>query len=68
MNVQPGTTLPSARPKRRRIFTIRLTDAERADVKALAKRLKLPDSYLARHFILEAVAQHSQQPEGAIES
>lgn len=68
MNVQPGITLPSARPKRRHIFTIRLTDAERADVKALAKRLKLPDSYLARHFVVEAVAQHSQQPEGAIES
>jgi hypothetical protein len=55
MYVQHGITLPIARPKRRRIFIIRLSDAERADVKALAKRLKLPDSYLARHFILERV-------------
>lgn len=51
-------TLPVRQPKRKRIFAIRLTDRERAEIKALAKQLKLPDSFMARHFILEAVAYH----------
>lgn len=51
-------TLPICQPKRKRIFAIRLTDKERAEIAALAKQLKLPDSFMARHFILEAVAYH----------
>jgi hypothetical protein len=40
---------------------MRLTDAERQAIETLAKRLNMPDSTLARHFVLEAVAFHSQQ-------
>lgn len=54
-------TLPVRQPKRKRIFAIRLTQAERDQIEALAQRLKLPDSFMARHFILEAVAYHSQR-------
>jgi hypothetical protein len=48
---------------------MRLTDAERQAIEILAKRLNMPDSTLARHFVLEAVAFHSQQsPEDGIET
>lgn len=53
------STLPARQPRRECIFAIRLTEAERDQIEALAQRLKLPDSYMARHFILEAVAHHS---------
>jgi len=49
---------------RKRIFAMRLTDRERAEIEALAKELKLPDSYMARHFILEAVAYHRKAQQG----
>ena len=58
------STLPVRQPKRKRIFAIRLTDGERAEIEALAKQLKLPASYMARHFILEAVAYHHQVQQG----
>jgi predicted transcriptional regulator len=54
------STLPVRQPKRKRIFAIRLTDGERAKIERLAKQLNLPDSFMARHFILEAVAHHSR--------
>jgi hypothetical protein len=54
-------TLPTRQSVRKRIFAIRLTDGERTQIEALAQRLKLPDSFMARHFILEAVAYHTQQ-------
>jgi hypothetical protein len=57
-------TLPIRQPKRKRIFAIRLTDRERAEIEALAKQLKLPDSFMARHFILEAVAYHREIQRG----
>ena len=57
-------TLPIRQPKRKRIFAIRLTDGERAEIETLAKQLKLPDSYMARHFILEAVAYHREIQQG----
>jgi hypothetical protein len=49
---------------------MRLTDRERAEIEALAKQLKLPDSYMARHFILEAVRYHKNQitQEAAVEA
>jgi hypothetical protein len=51
-------TLPTRQPKRKRIFAMRLTEDERAEIKALAKQLHLPASLMARHFILEAVQYH----------
>ena len=53
------STLPARQPKREYIFAIRLTDAERDQIEALAQHLRLPDSFMARHFILEAVKHHS---------
>jgi hypothetical protein len=66
-------TLPIRQPKRKRIFAIRLTDAERGWVSALAKQLRRPDSFMARHFILEAVAYHravqrGERVEGGIDT
>lgn len=58
MDKQTIPTLPVRQPTRKNIFAIRLTDRERAEIEALAKQLKLPDSFMARHFILEAVAYH----------
>lgn len=57
-------TLPVRQVTRKRIFAIRLTDRERAEIEALAKQLKLPDSFMARHFILEAVAYHRKTRQG----
>lgn len=61
MDKQAISTLPARQPKRKKIFAMRLTDRERLDIEALAKKLKLPASFMARHFILEAVAHHTQQ-------
>lgn len=61
MNKPSSFTLPGRQPKREHIFAIRLTEAERGQIEALAQRLKLPDSFMARHFILEAVAHHSAE-------
>lgn len=66
MEKQIVPTLPARQPKREYIFAIRLTEAERDQIEALAQRLKLPDSFMARHFILEAVAHYSaEQAEGS---
>jgi hypothetical protein len=63
-------TLPVRQVTRKRIFAMRLTDRERAEIEALAKQLKLPNSYMARHFILEAVRYHKSQitQEAAVEA
>mgnify|MGYP000380224893 CR=1 FL=1 len=63
-------TLPIRQVTRKRIFAMRLTEKERAEIEALAKQLKLPDSYMARHFILEAVRYHKSQmtQEAAVEA
>ena len=61
MDKQVIPSLPTRQSVRKKIFAIRLTDGERSEIEALAKRLKLPDSFMARHFILEAVAYHTQQ-------
>jgi len=53
------STLPTKMPKRSIIFAIRLTKAERDQIEALAQQLRLPDSFMARHFLLEAVKHHS---------
>jgi len=61
------STLPARQPKRECIFAIRLTEAERSQIEVLAQRFKLPDSFMARHFILEAVEQHSRVISGDAE-
>jgi hypothetical protein len=43
------------------MFSIRLTQVEQDEIETLAKRLKLPTSFMARHFILEAVQHHNRQ-------
>jgi len=69
MKQHSSTLPPEPQPNRERIFSMRLTDAERQSIETLAKRLNMPDSTLARHFVLEAVAFHSQQTqEAAIDS
>lgn len=61
MKQHSSTLPPEPQPNRERIFSMRLTDTERQSIETLAKRLNMPDSTLARHFVLEAVAFHSQQ-------
>lgn len=53
------STLPERHPKRAIMFSIRLTEAEQSEIGTLAKCLNLPSSFMARHFILEAVAHHN---------
>ena len=61
-------TVPALQPKRTYTLSIRLTEAERAEVEGLARRLYLPSSFMARHFILQAIAQYPQSEEAAVES
>jgi predicted transcriptional regulator len=70
MTTQLNSTLPERQPKRALMFSIRLTEAEQDEIDALAKRLKLPSSFMARHFILEAVKHHKSQfmQEAAVEA
>ena len=49
---------PTPQPKRANTLSIRLTQAERAQIKMLARQLGLSDSFMARHFILEAVKHY----------
>jgi hypothetical protein len=55
------STIPMLQPKRDLIFSIRLTEAEHSEIDQLAKQLNLPSSFMARHFILEAVDHHKTQ-------
>lgn len=70
MTTQLNSTLPERQPKRALMFSIRLTEAEQVEIETLAKRLNLPSSFMARHFILEAVQHHKIQimQEAAIEA
>jgi hypothetical protein len=61
MTTQLNSTLPERQPKRVLMFTIRLTEAEQNEIETLAKQLKLPSSFMARHFILEEVQHHKNQ-------
>jgi predicted metal-dependent HD superfamily phosphohydrolase len=61
-------TVPALQPKRTYTLSIRLTEAERAEVESLAGRLKLPSSFMARHFILQTIAQYQRGEEAAVES
>mgnify|MGYP000945774193 CR=1 FL=1 len=64
------STLPERQPKRAIMFSIRLTEREQDEIDLLAKRLNLPSSFMARHFILEAVQHHKSQmvQEAAVEA
>jgi predicted transcriptional regulator len=64
MTTQLNSTLPERQPKRALMFSIRLTKSEQDEIDALAKRLNLPSSFMARHFILEAVAYHRTARQG----
>jgi hypothetical protein len=55
------STLPTLQAKRDFIFSIRLTEAEHSEIDQLANRLNLPSSFMARHFIMEAVTHHNNQ-------
>jgi hypothetical protein len=70
MTTQLNSTLPKRQPKRGLMFSIRITQAEQNEIETLAKRLKLPSSFMARHFILEAVQHHKNQmsQEAAVEA
>lgn len=56
-------TLPVRQVIRKKIFAMRLTEKESAEIQALGKQLKLPDSYVARHFILEGGMSDAQKTE-----
>ena len=70
MTTQLNSTLPERQPKRALMLSIRLTEAEQDEIDALAKRLNLPCSFMAHHFILEAVKHHKNQmiQEAAVEA
>ncbi|HEX2623352.1 MAG TPA: hypothetical protein VHL11_24495 [Phototrophicaceae bacterium] len=70
MTTQLNSTLPERHPKRALMFSIRLTEAEQVEIDTLAKRLNLPCSFMARHFILEAVKHYKNQmtQEAAVEA
>lgn len=61
MTTQLNSTLPERQPKRALMFSIRLTEAEQSEIDVLAQQLKLPSSFMARHFILEAVQHHKNR-------
>lgn len=61
MTTHLNSTLPARLPKRALMFSIRLTESEQNKIDALARQLNLPSSFMARHFILEAVAHHSAE-------
>jgi hypothetical protein len=52
-------SLPVRQPARTKALSIRLTPNERAAVDALAARLGVQPSHLARHFLLQAIAFYS---------
>ena len=70
MTIHLNSTLPERQPKRALMFSIRLTEAEQDEIETLAKQLNLPSSFMARHFILEAVKHHKSQftQEAAVEA
>lgn len=70
MTTQLNSTIPERKPKRALMFSIRLTQTEQDEIETLAKRLNLPSSFMARHFILEAVQHHKSQltQEAAVEA
>lgn len=54
-------TVPQPPAKRDIIFSIRLTAAERDAIQQLANQMQVTPSYLARHFLMQAVAYYQKQ-------
>jgi AraC-like DNA-binding protein len=46
---------PQPQPKRKHIFSVRLTAAERQEIQQLARQMTVSPSHLARHFLMQAV-------------
>jgi hypothetical protein len=50
--------------KREHIFSIRLTSVERKAIQQLARQMNVSPSYLARHFLLQAVEYYADRKGG----
>lgn len=57
-------TPPQPQPKRKHIFSVRLTVAEREAIQQLARQMNVSPSHLARHFLMQAVAYYANHREG----
>ena len=57
-------TPPQPQPKRKHIFSVRLTAAERKAIQQLARQMHVSSSYLARHFLMQAVDYYADKKEG----
>lgn len=60
--------LSPAQPPRDIYFCIRLSQTERTAIRALAERLHLPASTLARHVLLQAIDHLNGVEEAAVEA
>ncbi len=58
-NQQNPLSLPTRQPARTESITIRLSSEESATIETLAKRLRVPTSQMARHFLMQAVTYYS---------
>ncbi len=56
-------SLPTRQPARTESLSIRLSPDENTAVEALAKRLHVPTSHMARHFLLQAVGFYATRVE-----
>jgi hypothetical protein len=54
---------PQPQPKRKHIFSVRLTAREREAIQQLARKMNVSPSHLARHFLLQAVEYYTHQKE-----
>ncbi len=62
MSNQPNPlSLPTRQPPRTDSLTIRLSAEESTAISTLAKRLQVPISQMARHFLLQAVNHYIQR-------
>jgi hypothetical protein len=59
-------SLPTRQPARTDSLSIRLSADERAAVDALAGKLHVPTSHMARHFLLQAVTHYIQRMQIAV--
>ena len=67
MHAQQTLTIPTKQPIRTEVFAFRCTTEERDVIFAFARRLDLPVSQVARHYLLQAAAQYNvQQSDGGV--
>jgi predicted transcriptional regulator len=62
--VSQQITPPQPQPKRKHIFSVRLTSAERQAIQQLARQMNVSPSHLARHFLMQAVEYYTNRKEG----